>query len=442
MKRSLQIMAVKGVKALVAGGVVLVGAVQAQAHGGGGHLGGGGSHFSGGNFSSSRAAVAHSSNFAPVTQAHLPNTSFNKFPTNVGSTLGTAKSPIFNTSGIGNTGIAGSGIAKLPPNLGSTLGTNKSPIFSGNGIAKLPPNIGSTLGNTGSSLTGNGIAKLPPGIGTNLGNVGSIGGIVNKPVFPVGGGSGSGTPPSGGSGTPPSGGSGMPSGGSGMPCPSGSCGPWGGYGGLYPWGLGMGGFGLGGYGLGGYGLGGYGSGGYGYGGYAGGGYATATPVGSAPVAALPVAPAATVAGVPANTATVDLALADLQQVSAGDASQGPLFRVSVINNTNVAVSQAFDVQLVATNGEAPNAQSITGTQRVMGIGAGQTLSVDVRLPASANTLHQTASGQSSPFTTLFVGVDAQSEVQETTKTNNVARIDRAQSPSSAQAATTMVSTGN
>ncbi len=111
---------------------------------------------------------------------------------------------------------------------------------------------------------------------------------------------------------------------------------------------------------------------------------------------------------------VDLELADLELVDAGNAEtkQGPAYRITIHNNGD-APSTAFDVALVATQGEDPSAKAPAGVQRLSKLDAGETVQVDVRLPATA-----------SQSTTLFVGVDPRGEVQETTKENNVARVAR------------------
>ena len=111
---------------------------------------------------------------------------------------------------------------------------------------------------------------------------------------------------------------------------------------------------------------------------------------------------------------IDLELADLELIDAGNpaANQGPAYRVTVRNIGDVPAA-AFDVALVATNGEDPNAKAPAAARRLSKLDPGQTLQVDVRLPAKA-----------SQSTTLFVGVDPRGEIQEITKENNVARVAR------------------
>jgi hypothetical protein len=123
---------------------------------------------------------------------------------------------------------------------------------------------------------------------------------------------------------------------------------------------------------------------------------------------------------------VDLELVDVKLLDAGSISnnQGPLYRVTVRNAASLPLFGGFEVALVATNGENPTPKDVFAAQRIKGIKEGETKAVEIRLPGKVNQLGRTADGKVEPFSTLFVGIDARNEVEETTKDNNMARMAR------------------
>ncbi len=313
---------------------------------------------------------------------------------------------------------------KLPSNVFTTPTSNSSQLGSSlNQKLKVP--AGTVTPPTGvASSNLNQKLKLPPGVfnppnsaGNNPGTGGTGSGSGGTGTGGTGtGGSGTGGTGSGGSGTG-TGGSGTGSGGmgsgsgSGMGSGSGSCNPscppyysGGGFG--FPWFVPVGGFGGG------------------FGGYGGGSYTNVVTDSAPPVASdAPLAPAAT-APVTATAQPIDLELIDVRQIDAGDATQGPAYRVTVRNNSAVDVAQPFDVALVASLGRQPAADSASASTRMNGIAAGQTATVDVRLPATATSLGRNVMGQPVAFSWLTVVVDPRQEVQEVTKANNFTSIGR------------------
>ena len=103
---------------------------------------------------------------------------------------------------------------------------------------------------------------------------------------------------------------------------------------------------------------------------------------------------------------------------------GPRFRVWFRNNSPSDLNQAFNVLLLA----ATDANAFAGLPeagvRVAGIRAGETQSVDIRLPSAANRLGRDSSGQAIPFTYLNVLIDSHNELSEQLENNNGATLIR------------------
>lgn len=103
---------------------------------------------------------------------------------------------------------------------------------------------------------------------------------------------------------------------------------------------------------------------------------------------------------------------------------GPRFRVWFRNNSAVDLNHSFNVLLLAaTDANAFAGLPEAGVQ-VAGIRAGETQSVDIRLPYAANKLGRDSSGQPIPFTYLNVLVDSHNELPEALENNNGATLIR------------------
>jgi hypothetical protein len=162
-------------------------------------------------------------------------------------------------------------------------------------------------------------------------------------------------------------------------------------------------------------------GGY-YGGYNGGYCGTTTVV--QPVYTQ-VTPATTVQP---TVQAIDLELVEVRQLDRGDLAkgQGPAFRVTVRNKTGEVLPVPFTVALVGSIGRVPAADSAFAASRVNGLPAGQSLEVDVRLPATAFKLGLNADGQPVAFTWLTAVVDSHVEVEQADRQNDFATMNRAE----------------
>lgn len=123
---------------------------------------------------------------------------------------------------------------------------------------------------------------------------------------------------------------------------------------------------------------------------------------------------------------VDLQLLAVRFVDPGHPEQqlGPRYRVWFRNNSAIAIDQAFDLLLLATNDQNPVPGVPEAGVRVTAIDAGQIEAVDVRLPYEANVLDADARGNRVPFRFLHVLVDAQRELPDADVNNNGAVLDR------------------
>lgn len=125
---------------------------------------------------------------------------------------------------------------------------------------------------------------------------------------------------------------------------------------------------------------------------------------------------------------LDLQLLAVRFVDPGHPEEnlGPRYRVWFRNNSQVPITQPFNVTLLASADDRLTAQLPQAGVRVTAMEAGDVQSVDVRLPAEVAGLSRDAEGKPAPFTTLHVLVDANREISETSKANNGAKIARAE----------------
>ncbi|HEY5311577.1 MAG TPA: hypothetical protein VIK18_03630 [Pirellulales bacterium] len=133
----------------------------------------------------------------------------------------------------------------------------------------------------------------------------------------------------------------------------------------------------------------------------------------APVERPPVVePVTASAAVVPPTALADLVVTNLKLVDRGIPSQqlGPRFRITVANQSSVAVYQEFEVLLLAGNEPTPVRELPSASMRIHGLGAGATTLVDLRLPLNTS------------FRYLFPVVDDKQEVADRDPSNNLATV--------------------
>jgi len=116
----------------------------------------------------------------------------------------------------------------------------------------------------------------------------------------------------------------------------------------------------------------------------------------------------------------DLELVSVGMVADGVAEKGPIYRISLRNNSTIA-ARHFRVSLIATLGEITRMSPVV-TLNVEELGAGATGHIDVRLPHGVMSLGP--QGQPGPFSTLIAAIDSFDELIETDELNNVATFTR------------------
>jgi hypothetical protein len=124
----------------------------------------------------------------------------------------------------------------------------------------------------------------------------------------------------------------------------------------------------------------------------------------------------------------DLQLLAVRFVDPGHPEEklGPRYRVWFRNNSTLPITKPFNVMLFAGNGERLSAELPQAGARVTSIEAGDTQSVDIRLPFESLAMGRDPAGNPVPFGTLHVLVDANREVPLITRIDNGAHIDRAE----------------
>lgn len=330
----------------------------------------------------------------------IPTTPKFQFPNNVKPGLNTGKLGIHTNGKLGSiSNPVGTKIGKLP-----VLPTGKLPI------GKLPNN-----GNLSNIVKKGGIG-FPGSI-----NVGKVNPIFHKPFVPTQ----KFCPPFGGVG---------------------KCGT--GYGGCWGNGCGFGGgfgnWGCGNWGHGHWGCGNYGCGNYGCGNYQCGywpGYfngcsnypvvqpyplaVSTTYVSSAPVVevvpvvssiplndqAVPLPPA------PTSMREIDLVIKEVQVVEAASADRGALYRVTIINMGTTNMDVPTRVAALAMKDNQPTEESPRVLETVKSLQAGETVSMELRMPVTANALPK-----------LLVAVEIPENFKDTNEMNNVAAGEVAQLP--------------
>ncbi|MCP4507749.1 MAG: hypothetical protein GY826_15330 [Fuerstiella sp.] len=120
----------------------------------------------------------------------------------------------------------------------------------------------------------------------------------------------------------------------------------------------------------------------------------------------------------------DLQLLCVHLVCDGDAAKGPVFQISLKNNSNVPIGN-FRISVVGVLGRI-HMHSPTATITVPRMEAGCETQLQVQLPVTCMSLG--ISGQLVPFDTLIVAVDSFDEWLECDELNNVQILKRAEIP--------------
>ncbi len=120
----------------------------------------------------------------------------------------------------------------------------------------------------------------------------------------------------------------------------------------------------------------------------------------------------------------DVQLLAVRMVDPGhpDEQLGPRYRVWFRNNSSQPITTPFSVVLLAAKDETLSGNLPQAGVEVTAVEAGDTQSVDIRLPYEALSMAVGTDGQPAPFSTLHVVVDAHRNVQETDEENNGATL--------------------
>jgi len=124
----------------------------------------------------------------------------------------------------------------------------------------------------------------------------------------------------------------------------------------------------------------------------------------------------------------DLQLLAVRFVDPGHPEEklGPRYRIWFRNNSDQAISRPFNVTLLASADGKLAANLPQAGARVASIAAGETRSVDVRLPIEVSQMGRGADGKPAPFVTLHVLVDSNREVNDVNRQNNGVAIAQAE----------------
>jgi hypothetical protein len=104
-----------------------------------------------------------------------------------------------------------------------------------------------------------------------------------------------------------------------------------------------------------------------------------------------------------------------------DEKLGPRYRVWFRNNSPKPITQAFDVMLLAGDEQQPGRNAPQAGVRVTAVEAGDTQSVDIRLPFDA-TQKAGPQANAAPFKYLHVLLDANQQINDQERANNGVRL--------------------
>jgi len=116
----------------------------------------------------------------------------------------------------------------------------------------------------------------------------------------------------------------------------------------------------------------------------------------------------------------DLELLCVHLVCDGDKTKGPVFQVSLRNNSQIPIGD-FRISLVGVRGQI-HVHSPTATVHVTRLEAGQESQIQIQLPVTCMAMGLV--NQQAPFDTLIVAVDSFDELLECDELNNVQILKR------------------
>lgn len=127
-----------------------------------------------------------------------------------------------------------------------------------------------------------------------------------------------------------------------------------------------------------------------------------------------------VVSTPVPVAGIDVEFTKIEQLDAGDPENNvaPTYRVSFHNNSDVDITQPFDVAILAANDDKLVEGLPSASVQVDSLAADETTSVDIQLPAAAMTMG-TDDGKPAAFSYVHTIIDSQNDLVETDKTNNL-----------------------
>jgi len=105
---------------------------------------------------------------------------------------------------------------------------------------------------------------------------------------------------------------------------------------------------------------------------------------------------------------------------------GPIYRIWLRNNSQTNINREFDVIVMVSGEENVSARPIMATKRIAGIAAGETITVNLRVPADANS--RDAGTRSLALPMLYAASDANAELAESDEENNAAALQRSGIP--------------
>lgn len=114
---------------------------------------------------------------------------------------------------------------------------------------------------------------------------------------------------------------------------------------------------------------------------------------------------------------IDLAVREVKVLSRGDATNGALYRVMIVNNGTMDLTGKARIALFAVGDAQPDASTPQVLGEFNGLKAGETAIVDVRMPVAGNALPN-----------LLVAVEVPEGVQDLNESNNVAMGEVAKLP--------------
>lgn len=114
---------------------------------------------------------------------------------------------------------------------------------------------------------------------------------------------------------------------------------------------------------------------------------------------------------------IDLGVKEVKVLSKGDAQNGPLYRVSIMNKGPMKLDKPARVAVISINDGKPSTETPRMIETVKSLNVGETVELDMRLPVAANT-----------FPMLLVAVETPESFKDANEQDNVAQGEVAQLP--------------